>query len=159
VLKSWLTPIVGPLIGVLLGASLVTVVGAQGGNSDQIHACVRSRDGRVRIVDASQSCRKNETALAWNIQGPPGPPGPAGPAGVSGYEIVVAPETLDVSQAFCPPGKVVLGGGGTVETDALLESIPIRGQQASILGWQVVTAGLGSTRQARAQAICATPAP
>jgi hypothetical protein len=49
-----------------------------------INACVKKKDGRVRIVAASASCRRNELALAWNAQGQPGPAGPAGPAGRAG---------------------------------------------------------------------------
>jgi hypothetical protein len=49
-----------------------------------INACVKKKDGRVRIVAASASCRRNEQALAWNAQGQPGPAGPVGPAGRAG---------------------------------------------------------------------------
>ena len=49
-----------------------------------INACVKKKDGRVRIVAASASCRRNELALAWNAQGQPGPAGQAGPAGRAG---------------------------------------------------------------------------
>ena len=49
-----------------------------------INACVKKKDGRVRIVAASASCRRNEVALAWSAQGQPGPAGPAGPAGRAG---------------------------------------------------------------------------
>jgi hypothetical protein len=61
-------------------------------------------------------------------QGPAGPAGPQGPAGptglqgapgVSGYQIVVAttanvnlaPNGFHISEAFCPAGKKILGGG------------------------------------------------
>jgi Lamin Tail Domain/Collagen triple helix repeat (20 copies) len=53
-------------------------------NNAVINACVKRKDGRVRIVAASASCRRNELALAWNAQGEPGPAGPAGPAGRAG---------------------------------------------------------------------------
>jgi hypothetical protein len=58
-----------------------------------INACVKKKTGSVRVVAASSSCRKGESALAWNRQGPAGsrgvngsagPAGPAGPAGVAG---------------------------------------------------------------------------
>jgi hypothetical protein len=49
-----------------------------------INACVKKKDGRVRIVAASASCRRNELALAWNAQGQPGPAGPTGPVGRAG---------------------------------------------------------------------------
>jgi hypothetical protein len=33
----------------------------------------------MKIVGADDTCKQNETALAWNSQGPQGPPGPPGP--------------------------------------------------------------------------------
>ena len=58
-----------------------------------INACIAKRTGLVRIVSAAGSCRRGESRLAWNIQGPAGlrgvdgaagPAGPAGPAGAAG---------------------------------------------------------------------------
>jgi hypothetical protein len=55
-----------------------------------INACVKKKTGSVRVVAASSSCRKGESALAWNRQGPAGSrgvngsAGPAGPAGIAG---------------------------------------------------------------------------
>ena len=49
-----------------------------------INACVKKKDGRVRVVAAGASCRKNELPLAWNSQGPAGPAGAAGRAGATG---------------------------------------------------------------------------
>lgn len=46
-----------------------------------IHACVQRDSGQVRIVGANEQCRRSETALAWNAEGPAGPAGAAGPAG------------------------------------------------------------------------------
>ena len=56
-----------------------------------IYACVKTDgvhdadDGRlVRIVDATQPCKPNETRLYWNLTGPQGPAGPTGPMGPQG---------------------------------------------------------------------------
>ena len=69
--------------------------------SPTIHACVHREHGQARIVSAGEQCRRTETALEWNIEGPAGPagtglqgetgpagpqgePGPAGPQGETG---------------------------------------------------------------------------
>jgi hypothetical protein len=49
-----------------------------------INACVKKKDGRVRIVPAAASCRRNEQAVSWNAKGQPGPAGPTGATGQSG---------------------------------------------------------------------------
>jgi len=99
------------LLVTLLAAGVTTwVVSAHGGDTNLIHACVKSarqnndddkakgenadkakvKLGPIRIVGADEDCKKNEVALDWNIQGPPGPQGPqgdigpAGPQGVQG---------------------------------------------------------------------------
>ena len=82
--------------------SLLVVVMAPvapgGGLADVVTACVRP-NGRARIVEAAEGCRRRERAVSWNREGPEGPrgrrgrrgrsgsdgaPGPQGPAGVGG---------------------------------------------------------------------------
>ena len=48
-----------------------------------IRACQNDHTGLLRVVTAG-GCRQGETALSWNVQGPPGPAGHAGPAGPTG---------------------------------------------------------------------------
>lgn len=104
--------------------------------SGTIHACFKSRNGQVRVVDAAGSCLKSEQPLDWRQTGPPGPPGPQGPTGpqgpqgdqgdqgpsgfgVTGYEIVTADATTSgngneataSANAECPPLMSVVGGG------------------------------------------------
>jgi len=78
--------------GVLVLASLALPPAV---HAQSIFACVKEAN-QVRIVDASQSCQKNETRIFWNVVGPQGPagaggsagpagaPGPAGPSGAQG---------------------------------------------------------------------------
>lgn len=47
----------------LLGTA--NVVSGDGGDTGLIHACVNSNDGTVRIVDAVDICKRNETAAHW----------------------------------------------------------------------------------------------
>lgn len=68
---------------VIVFAALATVSSSPGFAQSVIYACVAS-DGTMRIVATSGACRKNETSLTWNQQGPQGPTGPQGPQGVPG---------------------------------------------------------------------------
>ncbi|HEV3363807.1 MAG TPA: hypothetical protein VG795_06645 [Acidimicrobiia bacterium] len=79
----------GQRTAVALGI-IVPVVGAASwvaaseSSSPTIHACVHRETGQVRIVSVGESCRRTETALQWNTEGPAGAMGPAGPAGEMG---------------------------------------------------------------------------
>lgn len=69
------------VLGLALG--LWTYTRADG---DTISICVR-KSGLVYVVGQGfrrEDCRRNESLLTWNIQGPPGPLGPEGPQGLSG---------------------------------------------------------------------------
>jgi Collagen triple helix repeat (20 copies) len=59
--------------------------------SGVIHGCYARSGGSLRVIDNGvTNCRSGETALQWNVQGPPGPQGqqgttgPQGPAGAEG---------------------------------------------------------------------------
>lgn len=108
-----LMKVAGSLIGILLGASLVTVVSAQNGAAidDTVQACVDNKTGETRIVSAARKkkCRSDESPLEWSVQGPPGLSGlvlktetSGTPSG--GYGLVS--KTVN-----CPDGKLALGGG------------------------------------------------
>lgn len=129
---------------VLLGST--TLVGAHGGDANQIHGCVNNSNQRVRIVAPNQTCvttgeaSARETAVDWNIAGPPGPagpqgpkgdkgepgasgapgqPGPAGANGVSGWQLVATSSPADsesrkLVSVTCPSGKKVIGGGASI---------------------------------------------
>lgn len=94
-----------------VAAATVTVFGAGGivaaataaiSSGDEIHACVESSDGRLRIVDDAAQCSSNESPIAWNQTGPEGPTGPQGPAGpplaqildVRGFDDLVVREPI-----------------------------------------------------------------
>jgi hypothetical protein len=82
-LKGSLLLLVGLVSGVAL-TGIVSSVIAHGGDINLIHACVKNNKGSIRIVGANEACGHDETALDWNIQGPPGPVGSPGPAGSGG---------------------------------------------------------------------------
>jgi hypothetical protein len=71
--------------GMVVGATFATILGvsAHGGDVAKIHACV-DQAGNLKIVDASATCKKNEVAVDWNIQGVKGDAGAQGIAGAPG---------------------------------------------------------------------------
>jgi hypothetical protein len=78
------------------GVAFAAEPGARTPTSAVINACINKKTRLVRIVPASGSCKRGESVLAWNAQGPAGgrgangsagaagPAGPAGPAGAQG---------------------------------------------------------------------------
>ena len=108
--------------------------------SPAIRACVHRENGQVRIVSAGEQCRRQESALQWNAEGPAGaagragtagepgepgptglkgdagPPGSAGAPGISGWEqrtafATVAGGGTASAVVRCTAGKQVFGGG------------------------------------------------
>jgi hypothetical protein len=71
---------------VAIGASLgFTSTAAIPDANGVIQACYSGATGAVRVIDAAlASCRSNELAIQWNVQGAAGPQGPAGPTGATG---------------------------------------------------------------------------
>lgn len=69
-----------PAPGTVLGlAALVVAIGGAAfaaipDSSGTIHGCY-DRRGDLRVVESAADCRRRETAIEWNQQGPPGPPG------------------------------------------------------------------------------------
>jgi hypothetical protein len=74
---------------VVVGALTVANLGAADAPT-QMSACVNRDTGAIRIVSPGQQCKKTESLVVWNVQGPVGPqgpaglPGPQGPQGVQG---------------------------------------------------------------------------
>jgi hypothetical protein len=80
---AMIVALVGIVIG-LGGVAFATIPDSSG----TIHGCY-NQSGNLRVVESANDCRKNETPLAWNQQGPPGPPGTSNTA--------FAEETSEVS--------------------------------------------------------------
>ena len=53
------------------------------GGDGVIHSCYL-KNGGLRVIDSTEQCKSNETALNFNQTGPQGPQGPQGPAGPIG---------------------------------------------------------------------------
>ena len=99
----------------LLG--MITKAEAHGGNNSatDIHACVRNRDGKTRIVSIDKDCKRKETATHWAITGPAGADGATGPAGPAGADGATGAVGADGPAGPAGPA----GADGTNGTDGV----------------------------------------
>jgi hypothetical protein len=81
-----------PLV-LVAGVALAAQPGGQQRSSGIINVCVKKKTGQVRVVRSGGACKRGESPLSWNAQGPAGargaagvagPAGPAGPLGPAG---------------------------------------------------------------------------
>jgi hypothetical protein len=72
-------------------AVLSTTTALANHDANSVHACVKTQNGSVRVVNSAADCANNETATEWNKQGPIGPVGPMGPQGLKGDTGAVGP--------------------------------------------------------------------
>ena len=102
----------GPLLGLLLGAGMIAVVGAHNGpaTSGVIHACVNSSTGQLHIVAADGLCKAGETPLDWQAQGQTAPI-PVGGGLTGRWESVGALACGPVAQVTLSLGLVMDGMG------------------------------------------------
>jgi len=68
-------------VAAVICAAFVGLSGAS--TTQQINACVTD-NGQMRIVGDATACKRGETPLTWNVQGPVGPIGPQGSKGDTG---------------------------------------------------------------------------
>jgi hypothetical protein len=73
-----------PLLALVAGVALAAQPSARRPSNAVINACVKKGSGQVRVVRPGAGCRKNESRLSWNVQGPAGPRGAAGATGAAG---------------------------------------------------------------------------
>lgn len=76
-----LTVVVSLVLAV--GVAGVSWAFAHGNGSGEVNSCLNPA-GKVRIVDSTNECKRQETPLTWNTEGPPGPAGPQGEQGPPG---------------------------------------------------------------------------
>jgi hypothetical protein len=72
-----------PLV-LVAGVALAAQPGGRRPSTAAINACVKKKSGLVRVVGSAGGCRKGESRLTWNVQGPAGPRGASGAAGEIG---------------------------------------------------------------------------
>ena len=85
-MKRHIRTIGGLAAGVILGAAAVAVAAIPDSNTGVISACMKTRDGTIRIIDfqAGRRCVTGETLMTWNQKGVPGALGAPGAQGVPG---------------------------------------------------------------------------
>jgi hypothetical protein len=106
------------IVGLLLAAGVAEATIPDSGGA--IHACYKSANGDLRLVDPSAggSCNTNEKSISWTQSAPQGVQGDQGPAGVQGS---AGPQgaaglTVDTNTAFVSKtvaGDPVIGGFST----------------------------------------------
>jgi hypothetical protein len=110
---------------VVAGSALAASVG--GDTPTVIHACKHPSGGWLRQVSDSAQCRRRETPVDWNIEGPKGDPGEAGAPGAQGPKgdkgdpgtVVSGLKTLEGVPCIAEDSaageiKVTTGAGGDV---------------------------------------------
>jgi hypothetical protein len=71
-------------LALVAGVALAAQPSGRRPSNAVINACVKKGSGQVRVIKPGAGCRKNESRLSWNAQGPAGPRGAAGPTGATG---------------------------------------------------------------------------
>jgi len=102
------------VVGVIAVAAGVGYAAVPSSNGT-ISACKDNR-GTLKVIDVEggQSCNANQQLLSWNQQGPPGPAATSGREIVGGESLQSNGATLKNATAYCPSGKVPLGGGAAL---------------------------------------------
>ena len=113
------------VVFVVAGAALAASVG--GDTPTVIHACKHPSGGWLRQVSDAAQCRRRETPVDWNIEGPKGDPGDAGAPGAQGPKgdkgdpgtVVSGLKTLEGGPCVAEDSaageiKVTIGAGGDV---------------------------------------------
>jgi hypothetical protein len=138
-------------------------------NSDKVDGINASRIPRPGyLVPLGANGHFPQAVGAIGPPGPPGPPGaagPTGPAGPVGGVLVSTDTAADSSspkstQALCPAGKRVLGGGTELSTNAAGGPIAVQDSHplTNAGGWYASAAEVGSFTQSwalRVWAVCA----
>lgn len=141
---------IGGIASLTLGGNVPLVV-AQ--TTTQIRSCVATKNGAIRIIGTSDSCKQGESLLIWNTQGLPGPKGEPGAAGIANVGSI----TAAVMSACGPvvgtqvyiPGQSFLAKTGTPVT-FVLQHVPagsytvvleVPNQTPAVVSNVLVTAG------------------
>jgi hypothetical protein len=71
-------------LALVAGVALAAQPSGRRPSNAVINACVKKGSGQVRVVRPGAACRRSESPLSWNAQGPAGQRGAAGPTGATG---------------------------------------------------------------------------
>ncbi|HEV2903362.1 MAG TPA: hypothetical protein VGW30_08890 [Gaiellaceae bacterium] len=119
-MKTILLAVMAAVASVAAGVGLA----ASAGEEAVIHACKHPSGGWLRQVAGTAECRRRETPVSWNIQGPKGDPGEAGAQGPKGDKgdpgtAISGLKTLEgvpcvAEDSAAGEIKVTIGAGGDV---------------------------------------------
>jgi type VI secretion system secreted protein Hcp len=123
--------VVTALVAIVVAAAS-TYAWARAQDTSTLRACAQTGDGSLRLVTDGTACKKNETAVSWNVVGPVGPAGTTGAAGRDGRDGLQGPQGVAGPQG--PAGAA--GSGGTASSpDAIQGNFTATGQkQGAITG-------------------------
>ncbi len=118
-------------MAVVGGIAYATIPGPDG----VIHGCYSNKNGALRVIDSSASCKAGETALNFNQTGPQGA---TGPQGVQGEPGLVWRGTWNALTSYVVDDAVEFGGSSYVAV------APSVGSQPPSPDWNVL-ASQGAT--------------
>ncbi|PKB64170.1 MAG: hypothetical protein BZY80_03470 [SAR202 cluster bacterium Io17-Chloro-G2] len=134
-LSKWtLLGIATVLLVALLAMAVASQVSAHVGApaSGVIHSCVNQASGELKIQSATEDCKKNQSPLDWNIQGPPGPSG----GGATFYDragsTFLGDGSTGTAEAFCDAGDSAISGGYQLENPPWFSGEPARIERFSL---------------------------
>jgi NADPH-dependent glutamate synthase beta subunit-like oxidoreductase len=85
-LRSFSSPSVWiSLAALVLASGGLAVAAIPSASNDTVRACYKKKNGQLRIVKRGK-CKKSETAISWNKEGPQGLTGKPGVAGAQGTQ-------------------------------------------------------------------------
>jgi hypothetical protein len=82
-----------------------------------IYACANKKGGELFEVANPDDCKKHQTPVSWNVQGPAGPSGPAGPAGAAASNAVPITGNSGFPVVITQPGSYILQANLTPPTN------------------------------------------
>ncbi len=144
-------------VGAVIGGALLVVGTAMTAQAQTIYACKNNKTGLVRIVNSPANCKKGETPISWDQQGPQGPPGPPGhtvlTGGSNGQALLPYPQALENNMG---PGNGFTNGPagivavpmppGTLSSLRVFISVPPDSNAAESYTFQLCTnPGFGGT--------------
>jgi hypothetical protein len=120
-MKTLTTPRASVLFAAIGALLLTALVSAPQAGASTLYACVK-KDGSAHIYTKKPKCKKRESRLSWNTEGPAGKNGASGANGINGKE--------GLQGSIGPQGP----GASTFSFDAAASATPSRVTLGTVLG-------------------------
>jgi hypothetical protein len=112
----------GAVVLTVTGALLFAVlISAQAASAGTFYACVK-KNGTARVFTKKPKCKKGESKLSWNTQGPAGKTGENGTNGINGTNGLNGSNGTNGTTGFTntlPTGKTEVGTWGAFMAESL----------------------------------------